>query len=264
MQEIRKQNAFLPGLPGDAATLVDILRARAHTHPRRPLYTFLKRARDVERELTFGAMDTRARAVAARIQARAQAGDCVAVICANDLSFVEAFMGCQYAGVIPVPGPSLQGFRAVERLRHVLGAVTPVCVVTTRTIEDKLKAQSDELPELAALPFLCVDAIPDHESVLWSPPDLDEDDLAFLQFTSGSLSTPNGVKISHANILHNLRMLQHAFGHTTDSRIVSWLPFFHDWGLVGGLLQPIYAGIQSILFDPFEFVRRPCNWVWLL
>lgn len=251
----------LPGVAADVGTLVGALRERARTHPQRPLYTFLKRARDVERELTFGALDERAMAIAASIQAHARPGDCAVVICPNDLSFIEAFMGCQYAGVIPVPSPSLQGYHAIERLRRVLGAVSPACVVTTSAIEERLKAQARALPELAAIVHLCVDTVAQRDSIHWSAPDIAVDDVAFLQFTSGSLSAPKGVKVSHSNILHNLEMLQVAFGHSEESRIVSWLPFFHDWGLIGGLLQPIYSGIQSILFDPLEFVRKPRNWL---
>ena len=110
----------LPGMASHVDTLVGAMRERARTHPQRPLYTFLKRARDIERELTFGELDERARAIAASIQAHARPGDCAAVICPNDLSFIEAFMGCQYAGVIPVPSPSLQGYHAIERLQRVL------------------------------------------------------------------------------------------------------------------------------------------------
>ncbi|MDH3600195.1 MAG: fatty acyl-AMP ligase [Candidatus Tectomicrobia bacterium] len=251
----------LPGALSRVNTLVDALRERAQAHPQRPLYTFLRRARDVERNLTFGTLDARARAIAASIRAHALPGDCAVIICPNDLSFIEAFMGCQYAGVIPVPSPSLQGYHAAERLRRVLGAVSTACVITTSAIEDRLKARADALPELAAIAHLCVDTVPAHDWVQWSAPDIDAHDVAFVQFTSGSLSAPKGVKVSHANILHNLEMLHSAFGHTDESRIVSWLPFFHDWGLIGGLLQPIYSGIQSVLFDPLEFVRKPRNWL---
>lgn len=248
-------------LPDACSSLVEILRTRARLHPEQTVFTFLRRAHDVAREMTFAELDTRARAVAARIQKMAAPGDCVAVICPNDLHFIEAFMGCQYAGTIPVPTPSLQGFHAMDRLRSVLGAVGPVGIVTTTAIEERLSAQRERLPELQELPLLCVDAIPDADSEHWSASTAAREPLAFLQFTSGSLSTPKGVKVSHANILHNLEMLQQTFGHGEDSRIVSWLPFFHDWGLIGGLLQPIYSGIQSILFDPFDFMRSPASWL---
>lgn len=244
-----------------ATTLVDILRARADQHPQRSLYTFLKRAREVEQELTFGALDARARAIAAHLQDSSQVGDCAAVICPNDLSFTEAFMGCQYAGVVPVPTPPLQGFHAVERLRAVFNAVSPVCIVTTSTVSARLMSQSSKLPVLADLPHLCIDKIADHDREQWRAPAIDDTTLAFLQFTSGSLSAPKGVKISHGNILHNLSLLQRTFEHDEHSRIVSWLPFFHDWGLIGGLLQPLYSGVHGVLFDPLEFIRKPMSWL---
>ena len=105
-------------------TLVDILRTRAQEHPERPLYSFLNRAQVAEQELTFAGLDARARGIAARLQGSTRVGDCAAVICPNDLSFIEAFMGCQYAGVIPVPTPPLQGFHAIERLRAVFDTVS--------------------------------------------------------------------------------------------------------------------------------------------
>jgi acyl-CoA synthetase (AMP-forming)/AMP-acid ligase II len=143
----------------------------------------------------------------------------------------------------------------------VLGTTTPTCVVTTSAINERLTARGDTLPELRTVPRLCVDETPDQDCVHWSAPEIAGSDLAFLQFTSGSVSDPKGVMISHANILHNLEMLQDSFRHTDESRIVCWLPFFHDWGLIGGLLQPIYSGIESILYDPFEFVRNPRSWL---
>lgn len=261
MEMQANQAGIPPGLPDLCSSLVEILRTRARLQPQQTVFTFLRRARNVEREMTFAELDTRARAVAARIQQIAAPGDCVAVICPNDLHFIEAFMGCQYAGTIPVPSPSLQGYHAIERLRRVLGAVAPMCVVTTTAIEERLTAQRERLPELLRLPHLCVDSIADADAQRWSADTTALNPLAFLQFTSGSLSTPKGVRVSHDNILHNLEMLQQTFGHHEDSRIVSWLPFFHDWGLIGGLLQPIYSGIRSILFDPFDFVRSPVSWL---
>jgi acyl-CoA synthetase (AMP-forming)/AMP-acid ligase II len=240
---------------------VTLLRARAQLHPQRPLFTFLGRRLDELRTMTVGALDARARAVAAQLRTVAAAGTCVAVVCPNDLHFIEAFMGCQYAGVTPVPSPPLQGFHAAERLRRVLGEITPTAVVTTSAIAERLQAQRGGLPVLTHVPHVLVDAVPDADGEDWTPSATALDSLAFLQFTSGSLSTPKGVRVSHANILHNLEVLQDAFGHSESSRIVSWLPFFHDWGLIGGLLQPIYSGIQSILFDPLEFVRNPALWL---
>lgn len=256
-----EQCRAIRGIDATTDTLVGVLRARARAHPYRRLYTFLKRARDVERSLTYGELDERARAIAASIQAIARPGDCAAVICPNDLSFIEAFIGCQYAGVIPVPVPAFNSMQSIERLSRVLGTIAPTCVVTTSAIEERLTANAGTLPELQAVPHLCVDQTPDKNLVHWSAPEISGSDLAFLQFTSGSISDPKGVMISHANILHNLEMLQGAYRHTDESRIVCWLPFFHDWGLIGGLLQPIYSGIESILYDPFEFVRKPRSWL---
>ena len=250
-----------PGLSAPVDSLVTLLSARAQLHPSQPLFTFLGRRLDELRSMTFGELDMRARAVAARLGPVVAPGACVAVVCPNDLHFIEAFMGCQYAGVIPVPSPSLQGFHAAERLQRVLGEITPIAVVTTTAIAERLQAQRSGLPVLTNVPHLCVDRIPDALAEDWIVSPTEVDPLAFLQFTSGSLSTPKGVRISHANILHNLEVLQQAFGHAEGSRIVSWLPFFHDWGLIGGLLQPIYSGIQSILFDPLEFVRNPALWL---
>jgi len=254
-------HAIPPGLAAPVDSLVTLLRARAQRHPQQPLFTFLGRRSDVLRTMSFGALDRRARAVAARLRPVAAPGTCVAVVCPNDLHFIEAFMGCQYASVTPVPGPPLQGFHAAERLRRVLGEITPTAVVTTTAIAERLQAQRDRLPVLINVPHICVDSIADAEADDWTPAETEVHPLAFLQFTSGSLSTPKGVRVSHANILDNLEVLQRAFGHGEGSRIVSWLPFFHDWGLIGGLLQPIYSGIQSILFDPLEFVRRPALWL---
>ena len=114
---------------------------------------------------------------------------------------------------------------------------------------------------LAQIQHLHIDEITDDEHDNWRAPDIDGDCLAFLQFTSGSLSAPKGVKISHSNILHNLYLLQRTFEHKDHDTLVNWLPFFHDWGLIGGLLQPLYSGVHCVLFDPLEFIRKPISWL---
>ncbi|MBD3560349.1 amino acid adenylation domain-containing protein, partial [Planktothrix sp. FACHB-1355] len=116
-------------------------------------------------------------------------------------------------------------------------------------------------PNLENLQWLVTDGIDCHRENNWQEPPIKGENLAFLQYTSGSTATPKGVMVSHQNILHNQRLIQTAFGHTEESIVVGWLPLFHDMGLIGNVLQPLYLGIPCILMSPMAFLQRPVRWL---
>jgi acyl-CoA synthetase (AMP-forming)/AMP-acid ligase II len=218
-------------------TLVEVLRARADAEGDRVAFTFLA---DGEREAarwSCAELDRRARAIGAHLQARLAAGDRVVLAYPPGLDFIAAFFGCLYAGMIAVPMPMPNPRRPGERL----SAVAEDCRPAMQLGPDS--------------PF------PLDEADAWRAPALSGEAIAFLQYTSGSTARPKGVRVTHANLLANLAMIQAAEANDPASRGLSWLPAYHDMGLIEGILQPLYAGFPAWLMPPAAFLQRPLRWL---
>jgi acyl-CoA synthetase (AMP-forming)/AMP-acid ligase II len=134
--------------------------------------------------------------------------------------------------------------------------------LTTKTVLSNVERQFTQSPTLQALHWLATDNTADRDlAQAWLQPAISSDTLAFLQYTSGSTGTPKGVMVSHGNLLHNEQMMQQAVQHTEKTIVVGWLPLFHDMGLIGNVLQPLYLGIPCILMSPVAFLQRPVRWL---
>ncbi len=245
------------------STFVEVLQGHAAHAPARRAYTFLQG--EVETGvLTYGALDVRARAIAAMLQGERLEGRRVLLLYAPGLQFIEAFLGCLYAGAIAVPAyPPDPGMlkRSLPRFRAIIEDAQADAVLTVGPILALLRAATSQLPDLQPLKWLTSDQVDDGLASSWRWPAIEGDSLAFLQYTSGSTSAPKGVMVSHRNILNNERVIQEAFGHTSESVITGWLPFYHDMGLIGNILQPAYLGSSCYLMSPMEFLRRPLAWI---
>jgi acyl-CoA synthetase (AMP-forming)/AMP-acid ligase II/cytochrome P450/thioesterase domain-containing protein/acyl carrier protein len=246
------------------ATLVDVLRARADAAPDERAFTFLVDGETEEQSWTHGELDTRARAIAARLSASLAPGRRVLLLYPAGLEFIAAFMGTLYAGLVPVPtyppDPARLA-RTLPRLRAVAADAQVGAVLSTRWIVDMARAISADAPDLAALPWLSSDDVPLRDADGFRAPIVRERDLAFLQYTSGSTAEPKGVMVSHRNVLHNSRLIQRVTGTSARSVAVVWLPQIHDMGLVGGILQPLFVGFPAILMSPVDFLRAPIRWL---
>ncbi|NGY62590.1 amino acid adenylation domain-containing protein [Lentzea sp. NEAU-D13] len=201
--------------------------------------------------LTYSQLHDRARSVAALLAQRCAPGDRVLLQLPPSLDYVVAFLGCLYAGVIAVPlYPSGTG-RHVARHRALVADAAPAAVIARGEVSD------------VDVPVLSVDGdLPAPGE--WRRPPITPDTVAFLQYTSGSTATPRGVVVSHRNLLANSLQIGERFGATEDTRAVSWLPPYHDMGLIGGILQPIHAGATATLFAPVSFISNPLRWLRLI
>ncbi len=255
-----------PALPPDARDLVTLTRERAQRHPERPLYAFLadgeipdKAAADSElpESSSYGDLDGTARAIAAELQARGLSGQRALLLYPAGPDFVNAFFGCLYAGVVAVPAYPPQR-REAGRTETLLRDSGARCILTTEGLARRLQ-KAIEAP--ADVQWLATDQIDDAAAESWHPHTPDADDLAFLQYTSGSTAQPRGVRVAHRHVLANQAMIYRAFGHDADTVVVSWLPLYHDMGLIGGMLQPLYAGGRCVLMAPVAFLRRPVRWL---
>jgi amino acid adenylation domain-containing protein/non-ribosomal peptide synthase protein (TIGR01720 family) len=243
------------------STLVDLLRRRAEGSPGRVVYTFLAGADAEATGLSFGELDARARAIAALLQSVAPAGERVLLLYPPGLEYVEAFFGCLYAGLIAVPAYPPRLSRANERLQSMAEDARATVALTTSAVLTRSRPMLDRGRELKSLRWLATDDVETHLADAWRPPAPEGDSLAYLQYTSGSTSAPKGVMVSHENVLHNCAYINHGFGHTADSVSLSWLPHFHDMGLIEGVVQPVYSGMHGLLMPPALFLQRPSSWL---
>jgi acyl-CoA synthetase (AMP-forming)/AMP-acid ligase II len=213
----------------------------------------------------------RARAVGAWLQENGFEGHRALLLYPPGLEFVYGFFGCMVGGVVAVPAPAPHGgqlHRALPRLRAMVSDAEAGVVLTTRQVISAVSAAGDAFPELARLAWVATEEIPDEVAASWRDVGIRPEDLAFLQYTSGSTSAPRGVMVSHGNLLHNQQVIASAMGHTPERVAswggelwLSWLPTFHDMGLIGPVMQAVYAGGTTTLFPPFSFIRRPQRWL---
>ncbi|NNH74075.1 AMP-binding protein [Nocardia uniformis] len=224
-------------------------------------YIDYSRERDGEyQDLTWSQFGTRLRAVAARLQQVTKRGDRVAILAPQGLDYVISFFAAIYAGCISVPlfDPDEPGH--TDRLHAVLGDCTPSAILTASSSAAGVRQFFRALPAAQRPRIIAVDAIPDAVGESWIRPDISVDDIAYLQYTSGSTRTPAGVEITHRGVGTNLLQMVHALDLNWSSRGVTWLPLFHDMGLLTVIL-PAVGGKYITIMSPSAFVRRPSRWI---
>jgi myxalamid-type polyketide synthase MxaE and MxaD len=245
-------------------TLVALLRYRAHHQPTRIAYTFLADGESDARSWTYAELDERARAVAAWLQSEQVPGARVLLLFEEGLDYLAALYGCMYADclAVPVHPPDPRRLhRTLPRLQSIASDATVTAVLTTRDIEKGMVSALPEVPVLQSAAWLSLDTLSSAEADTWRDPEKGPDDLAYLQYTSGSTATPKGVMISHHNLMHQLRDFDTGYDHTPDSVLVSWLPATHDLGLVYGRFMPLFIGMRCVFMSPVSFMQRPIRWM---
>lgn len=244
------------------STWVDLTRYKAREHPDRLAYIFLEDGETETARLTYGELDRRARAIAAWLQQLEAPGERALLLHPPGLEFLVAFLGCLYAGVVAVPAYLPRRNQKLSRLQAIItDSQAALALATASQLGGNLEARFARDPEFPSPRLLATDNIDDAWKAKWREPEIDSDTLAFLQYTSGSTGTPKGVMVAHGNLLHNERLIQQAFGHSDKTRLVSWLPLFHDMGLVGNALQSLYIGGMCALMSPVAFLQKPVRWL---
>jgi acyl-CoA synthetase (AMP-forming)/AMP-acid ligase II len=245
----------------NVSTLVDLLQFRAQTQSDLTAYTFLLDGEAEVLEVNYQELDRQARAIATQLQSMNAAGCCALLLYPPGLDFIAAFFGCLYASVVAVPAYPPRPNQNMSRLQAIVKDAQASFALTTTSMLDNIKSRFTENGEFTELQWLATDDIDFNLASDWQRPDIGGANLAFLQYTSGSTGTPKGVMISHGNMMHNFALIQNSFGDTPNSRGVSWLPPYHDMGLIGGVLQPLYVGASMVLMSPVAFMQKPLRWL---
>ena len=243
------------------ANLVNILRYRALTQPQQNVYTFLVDGESQEVSLTYGELERKAKAIAAYLQSICSPQARVLLLYPPGLDYIEAFFGCLYAGVIAIPAYPPRPNRSLSRLQSIIDDAQTNLALTNGAILASLERKLAHAPELTRLQWLATDNIDVDLSEDYQEISISADTLAFLQYTSGSTAKPKGVKIAHDNLIHNLEAIHNCFQHNSQSQGVIWLPPYHDMGLIGGILQPLYGGFPVVLMPPLMFLQNPLRWL---
>ncbi|MEX2114170.1 MAG: aminotransferase class I/II-fold pyridoxal phosphate-dependent enzyme [Pirellulales bacterium] len=251
----------LPGSFFGPSNLVDLLRHRAAHQAHDRAFIYLVDGETEEIQLTYQELDRQARAVAARLQAANLEGERAVLLYPPGLDFIAAFFGCLYAGVVAVPAYPPRRNRSLSRIQSIADDAEAKIALTTFPVWERVQSVLDQSPNLERIDWLCTDQLPAGAEDEWRQPDVHGDTLAFLQYTSGSTGVPKGVMLTHANLMHNSALISYAFEHTRSGLGVFWLPSYHDMGLIGGILQPMYIGQSSVLLSGMSFLQKPFRWL---
>lgn len=248
-------------------TIAEILHRTAVDHPSRTAFVFLSEDGLTERETrNYAQLDQEARAIAATLVAHAHPGDRVLLLYPPGLAFVSAFFGCLYAGLVPVPLYPPGRNQKLERVWNVVLDADARVALTTRELKQKLGDRwATELPDVR-LTLLATDD-PAFIALASGPggtPAVSGENLAFLQYSSGSTGNPKGVMVSHANILHNARAIASAMDLSSETIGCSWLPVYHDMGLIGVVLETVFLGSKAVLMSPTHALQHPLSWLQLI
>ncbi|MCP4380582.1 MAG: AMP-binding protein [Hyphomicrobiales bacterium] len=224
-------------------------------------FTFLKDGEQESDHLTYGALDRGAANLAVTLRQSCDPGARALLVYAPGLAFIEALFACFYAGVVAVPASPARRGQALRRLRAILGDCDATILLTTADLVEGLQARLQEFECTSTLRILATDRTPHERPAEGAVISADLDDLALIQYTSGSTSDPKGVMISHGNLLANSKAIRLAADLDSHASSVSWLPHFHDMGLVDGILQPVFSGFPAYLMPPAAFLQRPLRWL---
>lgn len=239
---------------------VDVLRYWTKVQPNDLAYGFTD-VETFEEKWTYAELDRRARAVAAQIQKLGLVGERALLLYPPGLEFMAGFFGCLYAGCTAVPAYPPKRNRNTLRIQAISDDAEAKLVLTSGEVFDKKTSLGEESPRLASLEWISTDRSPLELADEFRPVEIKGDDLAVLQYTSGSTGTPKGVMLAHRNLMANVLMIGEYFEPTRNGVGVSWLPTYHDMGLIGGVLKPLYFGRPTYLLSPMVFLQRPIRWL---
>ena len=242
-------------------TLIDRIQAQAETQPHKVAFTFLADGETELNRLTYQQLDRQARAIASVLQVHQAQGKRALLLYQPGLEFITAFLGCLYGGVVAVPVYPPRANRSLSRLLTIVDDAEAEFALTTQSLQEQIETKFKAENPTATINFIATDSLELNLAQNWQHPLLTAENLAFLQYTSGSTGTPKGVMVSHGNLMANSISINRCFRNTPEHTAVSWLPPYHDMGLIGCIIQPMYVGLSMYLMAPVTFLQRPYRWL---
>ena len=241
-------------------SLVDLITCRAAEQHDERGYVFLSDKGEEEAALTFGELHRRAVAVAAQLAARGSPGDRALLLFGPGLDFIIAYFGCVLAGMIAVPMMLPRRSSSLGSSASIAANASPRFLMTSDRVQS---TRADVIGRFSAPQrhWIITDQVEAMNEAHPRPPIAAPDDIAFLQYTSGSTSDPKGVIVTHRNLIENLEMMRQVLGNTRQSTYASWIPLYHDMGLIANVLQSLYVGSLCVLLAPITFMQRPLSWL---
>jgi acyl transferase domain-containing protein/acyl-CoA synthetase (AMP-forming)/AMP-acid ligase II/acyl carrier protein len=258
MPTVDFERLFAPFHP-PRGTFVERLRYWAAETPSQTAFAFYSGDEQDETRLSFRQLDHEARAIAAELIARRLQGQRALLLYPPGLDFVAALFGCLYAGVIAVPAYPPRRSRNMERIEAISEDADAAVVLSTHDITNRPPVE--HAPHLRRIPWIATDRLPADLADQWEQPPVAPESLAILQYTSGSTGAPKGVMLTQANLIHNCELITYGFEPGRNTTGLFWLPTYHDMGLVGGILEPLYLGRTSVLMPPLAFLQKPVRWL---
>lgn len=246
--------------------MITILQERGLNQPDKIAYTLIGEGKTRNQSVTYQELEQQVRSLSMVLSSQIKPGIPVVLIypSGSELTFIIAFLACLSAQLIPAPAPPPDLFRVkrtLPRLQVILENLQPTAILTSGNFCTSLQKVCADLSPLKHCQWLITDTVEISDAPPALTPEIDGDQVAYLQYTSGSTSTPKGVMITHNNLKHNLQASHIASQYTATSRVLTWMPYFHDYGLVGGLLQPLYSGVPGYVMSPLTFLKRPIRWL---
>ena len=243
------------------STLVDVLRERAQRQAHDLAYVYLKDGETPADEWTYEMLHRKAAGIASVLKAHSAVGTRALLVYDPGLEYIAALLGCFYAGVIAVPSQPPRRKRTSIWLQKILADCGAELALTTTAVASSLAQQLDAASELGALHWLTTDELPAGSDSERPHPSVNKNSVAFLQYTSGSTGDPKGVMVTHRNLIHNLSAIRNGFRVDAKAMGVTWLPMYHDMGLIGGVLEPLFVGAPAMLMSPVAFIQHPVRWL---
>ena len=248
--------------PDISRNIVSLLKERAASTPSKAAYTYIKDADFSEESISYAELDQWASAICKVLNGFHGLGNRALLALPAGLDFIAAFFGCLYAGVIAVPIYPPRKNRSLNRFNSMARSSGARFALVRADLMEAVDSQFKKEEALSDLIWLSTDTIRTHDDTEVAMPYIESDTPAFLQFTSGSTAEPKGVVVTHGNLVHNLAVGQDAMQLSEADRGISWLPHFHDMGLIGGVLQAVFSDLaDSRFFAPQLFLRKPSLWI---
>jgi acyl-CoA synthetase (AMP-forming)/AMP-acid ligase II len=242
-------------------SIIELIQYRAEHQPHQTAYTFLKEGEEETGHLTYLMLAQQVQAIAAALQSLNATGQCAILLYPSGLEFISAFLGCLLAGVIAIPANPPRRIEKTSKLESILRDSEATYVLTTTAFASTIKPRLEVQEFSSQLNWITTDHLDVAQAAHWRPQTPELDDIAFLQYTSGSTGQPKGVIVTHNNLLQNHRALEQSCVRPDILTFVSWLPLFHDMGLIGNVLMSIMVGKPCVFMPPTSFIQKPVRWL---